>query len=52
MGAFHAPMVTGEALKTAVFAAALFSELGYEVTPAPEEVRADIIQAIQLRTRE
>lgn len=52
MGAFHAPIVTGEALKTAVFAAALFSELGYEVTPTPEEVRADIIQAIQLRTRE
>ena len=28
MGAFHAPHVTGEALKTAVFASALFSLLG------------------------
>lgn len=52
MGAFHAPAVTGEALKTAVFCAALFSELGYEVTPGPEEVRADIIQAVKLRERE
>ena len=29
MGAFHAPHVAGEALKTAVFAAALFSQLGF-----------------------
>ena len=33
LGAFHAPHVTGEALKTAVFASALFSELGFDVTP-------------------
>lgn len=52
LGAFHAPTVTGEALKTAVFCAALFSELGYEVTPGPEEVRADIIQAVKLKERE
>lgn len=51
MGAFHAPFVTGEALKTAVFASALFSKLGFAVTPTPEEARTDIIQAIQLRTR-
>ena len=50
MGAFHAPFVTGEALKTAVFASALFSRLGFSVTPAPEEARTDIIQAIELRT--
>lgn len=49
MGAFHAPHVTGEALKTAVFTAALFSELGYEVTPKCGEPRADIIQAVMLR---
>ncbi|MDR1734909.1 MAG: methionine gamma-lyase family protein [Oscillospiraceae bacterium] len=48
MGLFHAPHVTGEALKTAVFAAALFEELGFGVTPTPEESRADIIQAILL----
>lgn len=52
LGAFHAPHVTGEALKTAVFAAALFSELGFEVTPTFQEPRADIIQAVLLKTRE
>ncbi len=52
MGAFHAPTVTGEALKTAVFCSALFEELGYEVTPGPEEARADIIQAVKLREQE
>ena len=52
LGAFHAPYATGEALKTAVFAAALFQRLGYGVTPRPEEARTDIIQAIELRTAE
>lgn len=49
MGAFHAPHVTGEALKTAVFTAALFSLLGYGVTPRYDEPRADIIQSVLLR---
>ena len=48
MGAFHAPHVTGEALKTAVFAAALFVVLGYEVTPRYCDPRADIIQVVRL----
>ncbi len=52
LGAFHAPHVAGEALKTAVFASALFSELGYGVTPEPEEPRGDIIQVIELQKRE
>lgn len=52
MGAFHAPHVAGEALKTAVFASALFSELGFGVSPAPEDPRTDIIQTIELKTRE
>lgn len=52
MGAFHAPHVTGEALKTAAFASALFSLLGFSVTPAPEEKRADIIQVVRLETPE
>ena len=42
MGAFHAPHVSGEALKTAVFASALFEILGYEVTPKYNERRGDI----------
>lgn len=52
MGLFHAPHVVGEALKTAVFAAALFENLGFAVTPAPDEVRHDIIQAICLENPE
>lgn len=52
MGAFHAPHVTGEALKTAVFTAALFGQLGYDVTPKYDEPRADIIQAVLLRREE
>lgn len=49
MGLFHAPHVVGEALKTAVFAASLFERLGYHCSPASDEVRADIIQAICLK---
>ncbi len=52
MGLFHAPHVVGEALKTAAYCASLFSLLGYEVTPGPQEERADIIQAVRLRTPE
>ncbi len=48
MGLFHAPHVVGEALKTAVYAASLFSGFGYEVTPTVDEYRADIIQAVKL----
>lgn len=52
MGLFSAPHVTGEALKTAVFTASLFEEMGYEVSPKPNETRADIIQSIKLETPE
>ncbi len=52
MGLFHAPHVTGEALKTAIFTAAMFEEMGYEVSPASTEIRADIIQSIKLGNRE
>ena len=52
MGLFHAPHVVGEALKTAVFAAHLFASLGFEPTPAPQEERHDIIQAIKLQRAE
>lgn len=48
MGAFNAPHITGEALKTAIFTSALYELLGFEVTPRYNEVRADIIQAILL----
>lgn len=52
MGIFHSPHVVGEALKTAVFASALYKELGFKVTPEPDEERHDIIQAICLENSE
>lgn len=47
-GLFLAPMIVGEAVKSAHFAAALFKELGYQVLPAPGEDRHDLIQGIRL----
>ncbi len=52
MGLFNAPHVTGEALKVAVFTAALFGEMGYDVSPEYNDKRADIIQSIKLGTPE
>lgn len=52
MGLFQAPHVVGEALKTAVYCAALFEELGYEVSPGAAASRADIVQVVKLRTPE
>ena len=52
MGAYHAPHVTGEALKTAVFASALFEILGYETSPKYNDARGDIIQLIMLGNAE
>ncbi len=48
MGAYHAPHVTGEALKTAVFASALFEQLGFDTAPRCNDPRGDIIQLIML----
>lgn len=52
MGLFNAPSVVASAVKTAVFAASLFSFLGYEVSPSPLEARGDIIQAVMLQKPE
>lgn len=52
MGLFNSPHVVGEAMKTAVFAASLFTELGFKVTPTVDETRHDIIQAICLENSE
>jgi len=49
MGIFNAPHVTGEALKSAVFTAALFEELGFEVAPKSDEERFDIVQSVMMR---
>ncbi|MGN0452712.1 MAG: aminotransferase class I/II-fold pyridoxal phosphate-dependent enzyme [Ruminococcus sp.] len=50
LGAYNAPHITGEALKTAVFSSALFELLGYEVTPKYSENRGDIIQVLKLNS--
>ncbi|MDO4608205.1 MAG: methionine gamma-lyase family protein [Clostridia bacterium] len=52
MGLFAAPHVVGEALKTAVFSAALLQSFGYEVSPTYNEKRGDIIQSVILKTPE
>ena len=51
-GLFLAPHVVMQAVKTSVFAAAVFQKLGYQVKPLPSELRHDIIQAITLGTGE
>jgi cystathionine beta-lyase family protein involved in aluminum resistance len=51
-GLYMAPHIVGEALKGAIFTAALYSHLGYEVSPGIKEKRSDIIQAIKLGSEE
>lgn len=51
-GLFLAPHIVAQSIKGAIFAAALFSLLGYETTPSFDEKRSDIIQAIQLGSPE
>ncbi|MEA4899453.1 MAG: methionine gamma-lyase family protein [Christensenellaceae bacterium] len=46
-GLFLAPHVTMQAVKTAVLAARVFAKLGYEVHPAYDAPRGDIIEAIK-----
>ena len=51
-GLFMAPHTVAQAIKTACLAARVFEDLGMLTTPASTEPRADIIQAIQMRTPE
>lgn len=51
-GFFTAPHVTAQALKTAVFSAALFGELGFKTAPGVDDPRSDIIQIIELGSPE
>ncbi|MGE5421703.1 MAG: methionine gamma-lyase family protein [Ignavibacteriales bacterium] len=51
-GLFLAPHVVGEALKTALLTASVFSELGLTVYPEWQETRSDIVQAVALRSKE
>jgi cystathionine beta-lyase family protein involved in aluminum resistance len=51
-GLFLAPMIVGEALASATFAARLLSLLGFPVSPGVTDERTDIVQAIELGTPE
>ena len=51
-GLFLAPHVVQQAVKTAIFAAAVFQKMGYKVKPLPQEARHDIIQAIKLESKQ
>ncbi len=51
-GFFMAPVVVAAALKGAVFAAAAYEALGFAVLPGGEESRHDIIQSIELGSKE
>ena len=52
MGFFNAPSAVTASLKTAVFAAALFEDFGFSVSPCSNEDRHDIIQTICLENSE
>ncbi len=51
-GLFIAPKTVNGAVKGAVLCAKAFAKLGYDVCPAAEEPRSDIIQAIKLGSEE
>ena len=51
-GFFLAPTVTCSALKSAVFAANLYERLGFFTVPNGTEERADIIQSVELKSKE
>ena len=51
LGLFNAPMAVKSAVKTATFASAFFSLLGFTAYPEYNEYRSDIITAIQLGSR-
>ena len=52
LGAYNAPIATAEAVKTAVFASALFEVLGFDVEPGYKTRRGDIIDVITLGSPE
>ena len=51
-GLFLAPHTVAQALKTAVFCAAMMERIGFETSPKAAEKRSDIIQMIKLRSGE
>lgn len=51
-GLFMAPHIVAQALKTAVFCAAMMDEMGIDSSPTVEEKRSDIIQMVKLGSPE
>lgn len=51
-GFFMSPMVVAGALKGAIFAANMYERLGFNVVPAGNEKRYDIIQSVELGSAE
>ena len=51
-GLFLAPTVVSSAVRGAVFAAACYEKMGFRVVPGSGETRRDIIQAVELGSRE
>lgn len=51
-GFFLAPTVTASALKGAIFCAAVYEKLGYHTVPAAAEERHDVIQSVELGSKE
>ncbi len=50
LGLYYAPLVTCEALKASAYASALFSVLGFNVTPLHNDARDDIITSIETKS--
>ena len=51
-GLFMAPTVVSSAVKGAVFAAACYEKLGFRVVPSAKEPRRDIIQCVELGSKD
>ena len=51
-GLFLAPTVVSSAVRGAVFAAGCYEKLGFRCVPSADAVRSDIIQAVELGSRE
>ena len=51
-GLYQAPSVVANALKAAIFSAAIYERLGYFVNPGPKDPRFDIIQAVKFHAPE
>jgi len=51
-GLFFSPLTVIESLKGAIFAAAFWKAMGFKVHPEPDSPRTDLIQAVELGSRE